>query len=472
MEVEPPVRASDTGVPAGVASRKRNSAESDTDSDDTVHYYVSSEESGDDTFELVRSRKAKRRFLSTSTNSSASTMRSSRNTEVLTILFAPVLACDMRCLNRQAVSVQLEALVPNEIKEVRVNSRKNILAIDVNHVTALDTLREVTELNGMEVRSHIPLGKEVSTGVIYDVDEAITNTDLPVLIKPASGDTIIASVCRIGTSRCVRIIFKGESLPSHVKVGHFRHAVRPFVPKPLQCWKCMKLGHVSSVCRNATVCSRCTEPHTTDTCDATIQKCSNCNGPHDASSKDCPIIRREIAILKKRVKDDLSHREAAASITRRRSRRRRCTKASKASLQHEPRSKPPPPLPPRPSAVGSKDKDASASNGAEASFLPPRPNAAMSMDNVASTSNTADAWAELPKLHAPDERLQTSTVRDTSSVPHELTDEERQVVGMVNTLVSAIRVLLSKMQTPIARSVLQLLDTITPVLASLQKSVA
>lgn len=110
MEVEPPARPSDTGAPAGVASRKRNSAESDTDSDDTVHYYVSSEESGDDTFELVRSRKAKRRFLSTSANSSVSTMRSSRNIEVLTILFAPVLACDnMTCLNRQAVSVQLDA---------------------------------------------------------------------------------------------------------------------------------------------------------------------------------------------------------------------------------------------------------------------------------------------------------------------------------------------------------------------------
>lgn len=54
-------------------------------------------------------------------------------------------------------------MVPNEIKEVRVNSRKNILEIDVNHVTALDTLLEVTELNGMEARSHIPLGKEMST---------------------------------------------------------------------------------------------------------------------------------------------------------------------------------------------------------------------------------------------------------------------------------------------------------------------
>lgn len=94
--------------------------------------------------------------------------------------------------------VQLEALVPYDVKEVKVDARKNILAIRNNNVTALNTLREATDPDGMEVRSHIPLSKDVSTGVTYDVDEAITNTDPPLLVKPASGDTVIESVCRLG----------------------------------------------------------------------------------------------------------------------------------------------------------------------------------------------------------------------------------------------------------------------------------
>lgn len=440
-------RPPDSVVPAAAASRKRNGTESDTDSDDTMQYYVSSEESDDDTFELVRSRKAKRRFVSTSSNSSASTMRSSRITEVLTILFTPVLATDnLRCLNRQAVSTHLEALVPNEIKDIRVNTRKNVVAIDVEHAAALDSLRKVTELDGIKVHPHIPLGKESSTGVIYDVDETIADTDLSILIKPATENTVIANVFRLGTSRCVKIVFKGESLPTHVKVGHFRHAVRPFVPKPLQCWKCMKLGHVSSVCKNTSVCSRCTGPHTTDTCEASVLKCTNCSGPHDASSKECPLIRKEMAILKKMVRDNSSHREAAASIKRRRSRRRRRSRTSKASVPREPRTSPPP-LPPRPNAVSSKDKGAS-------------------------NNTAADAWPELPRLHAPTEREQTSTARDTSSVPDKLTDQDQQIVVMLSSLVSALRVLLDKLQTPTARSALQVLDAINPVLASLQKSSA
>ncbi|KAH6930603.1 hypothetical protein HPB50_015248 [Hyalomma asiaticum] len=51
--------------PAAAASRKRNGTDRGTDSD----YYVSSGESGDDTFELVRSRETKRRLPSTSSYS-------------------------------------------------------------------------------------------------------------------------------------------------------------------------------------------------------------------------------------------------------------------------------------------------------------------------------------------------------------------------------------------------------------------
>ncbi|KAH8009663.1 hypothetical protein HPB51_018960 [Rhipicephalus microplus] len=62
MEVEPYGRLPDTGMTSGVASRKRYSSESGTDSDDTEPYYVSSDESGDDNLKLVGNHKGKRLF--------------------------------------------------------------------------------------------------------------------------------------------------------------------------------------------------------------------------------------------------------------------------------------------------------------------------------------------------------------------------------------------------------------------------
>ncbi|KAH6946631.1 hypothetical protein HPB50_014253 [Hyalomma asiaticum] len=121
------------------------------------------------------------------------------------------------------------------------------------------------------------------------------------------------------------------------------------------------------------------------------------------------------------------------------------SKPSRASSPRQPCPKSPPPLPPRPHAIGSKDKPVS-------------------------NSGTRDAWPELPKLQVPDERRQPSTAKDISSVPYKLEDEDKQVVAIISSLACAILVLLDKMQTPTSRSALQVLDAISPVLASLQKS--
>ncbi|KAH6944106.1 hypothetical protein HPB50_001922 [Hyalomma asiaticum] len=54
----PHARPPDPSTPPESASRKRNNTEGDTDSDYNMNRYIISECSGDDTFALLRSRKA------------------------------------------------------------------------------------------------------------------------------------------------------------------------------------------------------------------------------------------------------------------------------------------------------------------------------------------------------------------------------------------------------------------------------
>lgn len=214
MDADQPGRLPDSATSAVAASRKRTGPHSNSDSEDTHIYSLSSEEaSDDDDFELVMSRKAVRRNTRTSSSSSTLNERPQQRPATNTILFVPAVPNgNMKRLNRQTVSVLLEALVPNEIVDIRVNTRKNVLAIDVTHAATLNTLRNVTDLNGMKVRCHIPLGSDIVTGVIYDVDSAIPSSDLEVLVKPASEADVIASVTRLGSSRCLKIVFKGDYL--------------------------------------------------------------------------------------------------------------------------------------------------------------------------------------------------------------------------------------------------------------------
>ncbi|KAH9361585.1 hypothetical protein HPB48_001462 [Haemaphysalis longicornis] len=283
MDGDPPEEPCDVDPPAGAASRKRASLPIDTDTEATEQYSAPSDGDSDDGFHVYLGQKAKRRLLTASSRSSTSTVKLLLKHPVHTILFVPKAKTDnLRMLNKQAVSAFLEATVPGEVEDVRINSRRNILVIDVEHLRALEVLRKITSLQDIKVRAHDTPYGDTTVGVIYDVDASIRDKDLPILIKPAHEGVVMRQVSRIGASNCLKIVFKGDSLPAHVKVGHFRQPVRTYVPKPLQCHKSMKIGHVAAVCGSATVCPKCAGPHKASDCSEGTLKCANCEGPHDA----------------------------------------------------------------------------------------------------------------------------------------------------------------------------------------------
>lgn len=436
---------------SAVPSRKRNSEMDDAASDSTELYSASGEDS-EDGFEAVRSRKAKRRSLRTPSPSSTSTVQNMSRPRAPAILFMPVVSSDnLRHLNRQAVSAFLERLVPNEITDIRINTRKNILAVDVTHATAFDILRTVTDLNGIKVRSHITVDKDTAIGVIYDVDVAIPNEDLPILVKTATPDSTIIQVSRIGNSRCVKIVFKGDTIPSNVKVGHFRHPVKPFIPKPLQCHKCLRLGHVRGVCNHAAVCARCAGFHTTESCQATEFKCRNCKGSHEATSRTCPRIKKEWSILKEMVREGSTHREAAVSVKKRRSRRHRRRSPKNA--------KNPPQRQSSPAASSSRIEKQQSLRETRRNVL---------NDKEAQKSAYDVAWPALPNARPPAElERRTSPSSNVPLASDKLPEQDVQVVILLKSLIAAIRTLLGNAQTSTARCALQVLDALAPVLESL-----
>ncbi|KAH9372642.1 hypothetical protein HPB48_007828 [Haemaphysalis longicornis] len=242
MEVEPADTPPGKPPSDSATPRKQICLPSEAGSENTELYSVPSDDSTDDDFELVLGKKAKGRLRAaasrstgTSSTSSTSTVTTPARPPVHTVLFVPESPnVNLRMLNRQAISVSLEAILPGKIKEVRINTRNNILAIDVERSAAVETVRQLTMLGEMKVRAYISPGQGASVGVVYDVDVSIPDADLPILIKPATEGATIKQVTRLGKSRCVKLVFQGDCMPAHVKVGHFRHAVRPFVPKPLQ----------------------------------------------------------------------------------------------------------------------------------------------------------------------------------------------------------------------------------------------
>ena len=111
------------------------------------------------------------------------------------------------------------------------------------------------------------------------------------------------------------ITFSTTSIPEFLYVAWERVRVREFIPAPLRCFICLKLGHHSSLCEKEgkeRKCYNCGENLHTSTGEQCNQlpKCVNCDGDHQSTSKKCPRFQKEQAIQKIRVKEKVGFREA------------------------------------------------------------------------------------------------------------------------------------------------------------------
>ena len=106
------------------------------------------------------------------------------------------------------------------------------------------------------------------------------------------------------------LTFLLPKLPEYLIVEFERVKVTLFVPTPLRCFKCQKFGHPAKACKNAkTVCHKCGETEHDGVCQTGL-KCVNCTENHPASSKDCPVFKKEQAIQQIRAERGVSFPEA------------------------------------------------------------------------------------------------------------------------------------------------------------------
>ena len=68
---------------------------------------------------------------------------------------------------------------------------------------------------------------------------------------------------------------------------------RVFEPRrgPMQCFRCLGLGHKAFSCNKEQVCSRCAQPgHRHSDCQAENPRCAICDGAHESPSRQCRIL--------------------------------------------------------------------------------------------------------------------------------------------------------------------------------------
>lgn len=183
----------------------------------------------------------------------------------------------------------------------------------------------------LKLKAYIPKYNVEKTGIIFDIN---TSYDDEQIMKNLESNAPIVNVYRclkkkvvngrktkdLIPSNTIKIVFRCQTLPDEVSFGYSKRKVKPFVPNVTQCYKCLRFGHISKVCKQTEkTCNHCGTQHSTDTndpCQGTM-KCFHCHSKeHNSFHKECPEFLRNQLIKETMVFKNMTFHEANEEFPR------------------------------------------------------------------------------------------------------------------------------------------------------------
>ncbi|XP_046406271.1 uncharacterized protein LOC124171175 [Ischnura elegans] len=175
--------------------------------------------------------------------------------------------------------------------------RSGSLLIQVNNSRQAKKLLELKEFFQVPVKVDPRLSLNTCDGVVTSWDLSDCTEEE---IKEGLEDQKVISVRRLKTRRSGTLkdtnsfvlTFALPKLPSSIYVFYSAIQVRPYIPKPIRCFRFQRYGHTSGNCKGEELCGRCSlKKHEGDCREK--EKCVNCHRDHPAWSASYPIFVEE-----------------------------------------------------------------------------------------------------------------------------------------------------------------------------------
>ena len=210
---------------------------------------------------------------------------------------------------------------PKDIQKLRSGD----ILIEVDNHSHCQKLIRCTTLSDIPTNTNIPVRTRphkilnFSKGVINSKDIGMCEEEEIMQRLRQQGVVGVKCLTRRTQEGVIRtgtyfLTFDTPDPPDHVIAGYLRIPVSPYIPNPLRCFNCQKLGHGQSKCRNQKVCWKCASPnHSSENCDAD-PFCVNCKEKHPSSDKKCKAWLKEKEIQKYKVLNKCSFPEARKAI--------------------------------------------------------------------------------------------------------------------------------------------------------------
>ena len=207
--------------------------------------------------------------------------------------------------------------IPKKITKLANDS----LLVVTKSKTQSDKLTTITSLNNLAVIVEKHKSLNYVKGTLRS--DSLTNSSEDEILDVLKNQGVI-KVERMKTRRNGQLIdtnryiltFQRTELPPMIQITEWhRELIDLFIPSPMRCLKCQRLGHTKKWCRREEEsCSNCcATDHKIAQCENS-PFCINCKGEHCPSSKECPQYILKSEILATQTKEHLTYREAEERV--------------------------------------------------------------------------------------------------------------------------------------------------------------
>jgi len=161
-----------------------------------------------------------------------------------------------------------------------------------------------------------------SKGVIYSND--LRNIEEEIILQELKSQNVteIRKIKKMDNNELketglIIITFASLTLPETMMIGYEKVNIRPYIPLPLRCRNCLRLGHPTTACKSNTLCNNCSaEKHTSndETC-ANDKFCINCKydlptNKHSPIDKTCPAFIKQKELTSIKTLEKVDHKTA------------------------------------------------------------------------------------------------------------------------------------------------------------------
>lgn len=198
-----------------------------------------------------------------------------------------------------------------------IDMKSGDLLIKANNLKAANKFLSAKYIDNIPVSISIHRGLNCSYGKI--TCKEIKEFDEETILKEMNDDypDYVWSVRKImrkegnqlvPTASAV-ITFNDIHPPTRIHIGWRSCVVHEYIPNPLRCKNCQKLGHTKNFCKHIAVCEDCAAPLPHEKC---LNKfCVNCNNnTHSSNDSSCPSFLRYKSVNKIKIQHRCSAREA------------------------------------------------------------------------------------------------------------------------------------------------------------------